>query len=325
MALILDEAAVSRCLDRAELIPLMRRTLAEFSSGGALQPVRARLPITAHDSALYVMPGYVGSSEALAVKLVSVAHGNAARGLPAHLATVLLFDPVTGALLALLDGRLITEERTAAVSAAAAEVLARANAKTLALIGSGIQARSHLEAMCRVRRIESVRVWSPSRERREAFARSHGTAEMRVVATSDARSAVNDADLVVTATASPEPVVFGEWLAEGTCVLAIGASRGDVRELDGEVLRRSSVYVDSRAAAASEAGEVLLAEREGAIPPDHVCGEIGEVFAGRIPGRTNDAEITLFKSLGQAVEDAATARMVYLRAKAAGEGVTIEL
>jgi ornithine cyclodeaminase len=323
--LILDEPSVASLLTMDDLIPLMRKTLAEFSSGRARQPVRAAVPLEA-GAALYVMPGYLPESRAAAIKAVSLAPGNSERGLPTHFATLLLFDPETGALLAMMDGRLVTEMRTAAVSAAAADALASREARTLAILGTGVQARSHLEALRLVRPIERVRVWSPTLEHREAFAREMSkTGTLDVVAASSAEEAVRGAEVIVTATLSAEPVLRGAWLAPGACVVAVGASRSDAREVDGETVRRARCFVDSRAAADVEAGDLLLAIQEGAITVDHVAGEIGEVFAGSIPGRTSGAGITFFKSLGQAVEDAAAAKLVYDRARVAGTGVEIDV
>ena len=309
---LLDEAAVEALLRMEDLIGLMERALADFSAGRALQPVRTVLPIENHDALVAVMPGYLPGTEALAVKVVTVAPGNAARGLPSHLATVLLLDPATGALLAILDGRLITEMRTAAVSAAAARVLAPPGASVLALLGSGVQARSHLEALRLVRPLERVRVWSPAPERREAFARAQSTRwGIPVEAVESPERAVRGAHLVVTATSSRTPVLEGRWLEPGTHLTGVGACRADQRELDTEVVRRSSVWVDSLAAARVEAGDLLLAERDGVPWDDQVRGEIGAVFEGRLAGRQAAGEITLFKSLGLAVEDAASARHVW--------------
>ncbi len=309
-----------------ELIDLMERTLADFSSGRALQPVRTAMALEPHGSFLATMPGYLADSGALAVKLVTLAEKNAARGLPTHLATVLLFDPATGALLALLDGRLITEMRTAAVSAAAARALARPDASTLALLGSGVQAKSHLDAFWCVRELKRVRVWSPTPAHREAFAREQSERhDLPVEATDSAEDAVRGADLVLTATSSRSAVLRGAWLEPGTHVTGVGAFRPDWRELDAEAVRRASVFVDSRAGVEAEAGDLIQARNEGAIPPDHVRGEIGEVFAGRIAGRRNQDEITFFKSLGMAVEDAATAQHVYDLARENEVGVEIGL
>lgn len=307
-----------------ELIDLMERTLAEFSSGRTLQPVRTALALEPHASFLGVMPAYLPETGALGVKLVTFAERNAARGMPTHLATVHLFDPETGALLSIMDGRLITEMRTAAVSAAAARALAKAGAATLALLGSGVQAQSHLAAFKAVRPLARARVWSPTREHREAFAREqterHG---IPVEATGSAEEAVRGADLVVVATSSRTAVLRGAWLVPGAHVTGVGAFRPDWRELDAETVRRARVYVDSRAGAATEAGDLIQALREGAIGPHHVRGEIGEVFAGTLVGRTDEQEITLFKSLGMAVEDVATALHVYRLARERGLGTEV--
>jgi alanine dehydrogenase len=326
MALLLDEAAVASVLRMAPLIDLMERTLADFSTGRALQPVRTAMALEPHGSFLASMPAYLRESGALAVKLVTLAEQNSERGLPTHLATVLLFDPATGALLALMDGRLITEMRTAAVSAAAARTLARGDAGTLALLGSGVQAKSHLEAFARVRKLKHVRVWSPTREHREAFAREQSAPSgIAVDAAGSAEEAVRGADLVVVATASRDAVLRGAWLADGAHVTGVGAFRPDRRELDAAAVARASVYVDSRAGAAAEAGDLIQALAEGAITADHVRGEIGEVFAGRIAGRRDPREITFFKSLGMAVEDAATAQHAYRLARERGLGREIAL
>ena len=309
--MLLDEAAVAVLLRMEDLIGLMERTLADFSSGRAVQPVRTVLRLEGHDALLAVMPGYLPGTEALAVKVVTVAPRNEARGLPSHLATVLLHDPETGALLAILDGRLITEMRTAAVSAAAARALAPPQASVLALLGTGVQAHSHLEAFRLVRTLERVRVWSPSSERREAFARAQSKRwNIPVEAVESAERAVRGADLVVTATSSRTPVLEGRWLEPGTHLTAVGACRADQRELDTEAVRRASVWVDSLVSARVEAGDLLLAERDGVAWDDRVRGEIGAVFEGKLAGRRTADEITLFKSLGLAVEDAASASHV---------------
>jgi len=319
-----------------DLIPLMAGTLATFSTGGAVQPVRTIVPVDPHEAFLGVMPAYLPprergggaaeSGEALGLKAVAVYPGNAANDLPTHLATILLLEPPTGALLAVLDGRLITEMRTAAVSAAATDRLARRNARVLAILGAGVQARSHLAALREVRPPAETRVWSRTRAGAERFA-----AEMRdrfgvsVAVAASAEGAVRGADMVCTVTGSTTPVLEGSWLSPGTHLNAVGAARPDWRELATDAVRRSRLFVDSRAGALSEAGDVVGPIREGAITERHVVAEIGEVFAGRHAGREGDDEITLFKSLGMAVEDVATARFAYARAQDRGIGEEISL
>jgi len=291
----LDATAVSDLLRMEEVIPTMERALADFSSGTVVQPVRTMLPVAEHGGFLGLMPAYTGS--ALGTKLVAFYPRNT--DVPTHHATILLFKPETGEPLVTMDGRLITEVRTAAVSAVATDHLTRSDASVLAIIGSGVQARSHLEALRLVRELREVRVWSPHRA--QAFAEEHS-----VVAAASAEEAVQGADVVVTVTTSPRPVLLGEWLSPGAHVNAVGAPRPDWRELDDEVLHRSRVYVDSREAALKESGDVLAARE--------VFAEIGQVAAGTKPGRRSAEEVTLFKSLGLAVEDVATAELVYRKA-----------
>ena len=291
----LDEDAVGRLLRMGEVIPAMEKALADFSGGRVVQPVRTMLPVAEHGGFLGLMPAYTGS--ALGTKLVAFYPRNT--DVPTHHATILLFEPGTGEPLVAMDGRLITEVRTAAVSAVATDQLAKPDASVLAIIGSGVQARSHLEALRFVRDFREVRVWSPRRA--AAFAREHG-----VDAAASAQEAVRGADVVVTATTSQTPVLFGEWLSPGTHVNAVGAARPDWRELDDGVLRRAKVYVDSREAAQKESGDVIAA--------GEVVAEIGEVVAGKKPGRGSAEEVTLFKSLGLAVEDVAAAELVYRKA-----------
>jgi ornithine cyclodeaminase/alanine dehydrogenase-like protein (mu-crystallin family) len=246
------------------------------------------VPVTEHAGFLGVMPAHTGT--ALGVKLVTFYPQN--QGVPTHHATVLLFRPETGEPLVSMDGRLITEERTAAVSAVATKYLARPDAAVLGIIGSGVQARSHLAALRIVREFREVRVWSPRNA--AAFARAHN-----IHAAASAEDAVRGADVVVVATTSRTPVLSGDWLSPGTHINAVGAARPDWRELDDVVLRRARIYVDSRAAAMVESGDMIAAGT--------FFAELGDVVSGMQPGRQSDDEITLFKSLGLAVEDVATA------------------
>jgi ornithine cyclodeaminase/alanine dehydrogenase-like protein (mu-crystallin family) len=292
--MVLDEAAVRKLLRMEELIPAMERALADLSGGRVVQPVRSVVEVADHGGFLMLMPAYAG---ALGVKLVTFYPDN--RGVSTHHAIIQLFNPETGEPLVTMDGRFITEERTAAVSAVATKLLARPDASVLALIGSGSQARSHLKALSLVRSLREVRVWSP----RHAgdFAREFGAR-----ATASAEEAVAGADIIVTATTSQVPVLRGEWLSPGAHINAVGAPRPDWRELDDQVLRRARLYVDSREAAATESGDVRASA--GAF------AEVGEVVAGLAPGREAADQITLFKSLGLAVEDVVAASLVYAKA-----------
>jgi ornithine cyclodeaminase/alanine dehydrogenase-like protein (mu-crystallin family) len=296
---ILDEDDVRRVLSMRELIPAVERALVDLSAGRAVQPLRAVIPVADHRGFLGVMPAYAG---ALGAKLVTFFPDN--RDVHTHHAIVVLFRPETGEPLAIMDGRLITEMRTGAVSAAATKALARPDATVLAILGSGVQARSHLEALRLVRSFREVRVWSPRRAK--AFAEEFG-----VRAADSAEEAVRGAHVVVVATTSKTPVLRGEWLSPGTHVNAVGASRPDWRELDDNVLSRARIFVESREAASRESGDVIAAGR--------IDAEVGEVFAGKASGRGSAEEITLFKSVGVAVEDMAAADLVY-RAATRNEG-----
>jgi ornithine cyclodeaminase/alanine dehydrogenase-like protein (mu-crystallin family) len=276
----------------------MERALADFSGGKAVQPVRVVVPVAEHKGFLGVMPAYDG---ALGVKLVTFYPDN--QNLPTHHAMILLFRPETGEPLVVMDGRLITELRTAAVSAVASRLLARPEAAVLAILGSGVQARSHLEALRLVRAFREVRVWSPRNAR--TFAERFG-----IHAAASAQEAVREADVIVVATSSKTPVLSGGWLSAGTHINAIGACRPDWRELDDAVLRGARIYVESREAAMRESGDVIAA--------GEVFAEIGEVLAGARSGRESMGEITLFKSVGVAVEDVIAADLVYRMALQGG-------
>jgi ornithine cyclodeaminase/alanine dehydrogenase-like protein (mu-crystallin family) len=319
--LLLSEADVRRVLGMDDLIDAMERALTAFSSGAAVQPLRTVLEIGVERSYFGVMPAHLPSLGALGTKLVTVFERNHERGLPSHLATILLLDESTGGLEAVLDGRFITEARTAAVSAVSTRLLARRDASVLALLGSGVQASSHLEAISRVRRLREVRVWSPRADHREGFAARHADGPAPIAVAESVEAAVAGADLIVLATSSRTTVLRGEWVRDGTHICAVGACRPDQREMDTPLVRRARVYVDSRAGAVAEAGDLVLPMREGAISDAHLVGELGELAAGRCEGRRAAGDVTLFKSLGMAVEDVAAARLAYERAVAAGLGV----
>ncbi|PYN43240.1 MAG: ornithine cyclodeaminase [Candidatus Rokuibacteriota bacterium] len=292
--MILDEGAVRALLRMEDLIPVMASALADLSSGTVVQPLRVMVPIADHGGFLGLMPAYGG---ALGAKLVTFYPNN--QGVPTHHAVIVLFRPETGEPLVTMDGRLITEMRTAAVSAVATKCLARPEASVLGMLGAGVQARSHLEALRLVRTFREIRVWSPRNAR--AFAKEFG---IRAVAS--AAEAVRGADVVVVATTSQTPVLLGEWLSAGTHINAVGAPRPTWRELDDAVLRTARIYVESREAATRESGDVIAAGQ--------VYAEIGEVVTGAKRGRESAGEITLFKSVGVAIEDVATAELVYRKA-----------
>lgn len=321
MPIILNEHDVRAVLPMPDLIEAMQAALVAYSAGRAEQPLRTVLEIGTQKAFFGVMPAFLPDVPALGTKLVTVFGTNPAAGLPSHLATIILLDPQTGALRAVLDGRFITEARTAAVSAVATRLLARPDAGTLAIIGSGVQARSHLEAVGCVRPLREVRVWSPHADRRESFARElqpHTSAPIRP--SPSAEAAVEDADLVVLATSARSPVVRSEWIADGAHICAVGACRPDQREMDGALVGRARVIVDSRKSALAEAGDIVLAIEDGEFSAGRIAGELGDVAAGRVDARQSDDQVTLFKSLGMAVEDVAAAHLAYVRATERGLG-----
>lgn len=321
MKLWLNEAAARSILEMPALIEAMQSALQAYSGGLAMQPVRSVVEVEPGQSFFATMPGFIKTAPALGAKLVTVFPGNANQGLPSHLATIVLLNPATGELWAILDGRYITEARTAAASAVAARLLSRQNSATLAIIGSGVQARSHLEALTHVRSFATIRCWSPTPSHVERFqedAKSH-----RIQAASSAEAAVQDADVIVLVTSAAQPVLRYEWVKPGACVLAVGACRPYQREMDPALVARGRLFVDSRAAALQESGDILLAIQEGHITAAHISAEIGEVIAQPARGRRSDQEVTIFKSLGLAVEDLTAAKMVYDKALQLGIGVAL--
>ena len=293
--LFLNEEQVRQQLRMADLIPAMEKALIDFSAGKVTQPVRSVIKVDAAAATGFfgLMPAL--TPDGLGLKAVTFYPSNAARGIPTHMATVFLVDPQTGTPLAVMDGRLITEMRTAAVSAAATKLLASPDARVLAVLGSGVQARSHVEALRLVRSFEEIRVWSPTFEHAKQFANEVGATAM------SAEEAVRGADVVVTATNSKTPVLRGAWLKPGCHVNAVGACRPDWRELDDEVMS-NVLFVDSREGAMKESGDVILSGAK-------IYAELGEGFAGKVPSRAN--ETTIFKSLGMAVQDIGAAMLVY--------------
>ena len=324
--LVLNQREVFRLLPMEACMDTVSEALAALARGEALMPLRTLVWLPDRSGALVAMPSALPSERALGIKVITVFPGNLGTELDSHQGAVLLFEGEHGRLLAIMDATEITSIRTAAVSGLATRALARADAGDLAILGSGTQARTHLEAMVAVRPVHRVRVWSRTRERAQAFAeRESARHGMAVELSETARDAVDGADLVCTATASGQPVLLGEWLAPGAHVNAIGAVGPANRELDTQAIARSRLYVDRRESALNEAGEFVQAKAEGAVGDDHIVGEIGEVIAGLAPGRSNDEEITVFRGVGLAIEDLATARLVYARAVDEGAGVRVEL
>jgi ornithine cyclodeaminase/alanine dehydrogenase-like protein (mu-crystallin family) len=305
-------------LSLPELIGAMESALAAFSADQVDQPVRTAIEVRNH-TFFASMPAYDGTHGILGAKLVTVFPGNAARGLHTHLAAISLFDAETGELVAVMDGRYITELRTAAASAVSVRHLARADASTLAILGSGVQARSHLAALPLVREFQEIRAWSPTPAHLREFARD------AVQAASSPEAAVGGADVILIATSSVTPAIRSEWVSDGAHVIAIGACRPSQCEIDPALVARSALFTDSRAAILKESGDVIQSIREGRFTEDHVRAELGEVVNGSKPGRRSASEVTLFKSLGLAIEDLTAANLVYLRAREEGRGIEVRL
>lgn len=327
--LILARHEVEAALDRDRLVDAVAAAMAELSSGAASVPNRTAALVAAVGGALMAMPAHVPGAGALAAKLVGQFPQNPALGLPSHVAIIAVFDPATGVPLAVMDGEVITAARTAAGSALSVRLLAREDAAVLAVLGTGVQARSHGLAVARVRPLRELRVAGRDHVKAAALAAELG-AELGVPATAAAgyREAIAGADIVCACTHSPEPVVHGAWLEPGMHITSVGVN-GDGRELDADAVARSLVVVESRAAALAAfptgSNDLAWAIRDGAITADHVHAELGEVVSGTRPGRTSADQITLYKSVGVAAQDAAAAAMVLSIARADGLGTDVPI
>ena len=329
--LFLNREDVEALLPMAECIEVVEAGLRVLARGGAVQPLRSAYWMPDRHGVLGVMPGMLdglaADGQAVAgIKVLTVVPDNYLHGEESHQGLVLLFERERGRPLAILDASSVTAIRTAAASAVATRALARNDAGDLAILGSGTQARSHLEAMRAVRPLRRVRVWSRNPESALRFAaREGGRNGLAVEPVASAREAVQGADLICTVTAAKEPVVAGDWIAPGAHVNAVGACTATTRELDAAAVARSRLYTDRRESALAEAGDFLLARGEGAVTDAHLLGELGEVLEGTLSGRRSDEEITLFKSLGIAVEDLASGRYVYEKALKSGRGTALAL
>jgi alanine dehydrogenase len=324
--LVLNQSEVTALLPMAECMDVMADALRALARGEAILPLRTVIRIPEGPNAFGAMPAYLGNPGAVGIKVISVFPENSEIDLDSHQGAVLLFEMERGQLVAIMDATAITAIRTAAVSGVATCALAREDAGDLAILGAGVQAMTHLEAMCLARPIRRVRVWSRTVERAQRFAmQAAELCDIPVDPVGSPQETVAGAAIVCTVTASREPVLLGDWLAPGTHVNAVGASLPNARELDGEAVQRSRLYVDRRESALNEAGDFLIPKREGRITDGHIVGELGDLLLGRIPGRRSPEEITLFKSLGLAVEDVAAARLVYTKAVAKRVGTRVEL
>jgi alanine dehydrogenase len=319
--LIVNQEEVPRLLPMAECMEAVAAALAALANGEAMLPLRSILWLPERVGGLGLMPAALLPERVVGLKAITFFPGNEGTELDTHQGAVLLFEAERGRLLAVMDATSITAIRTAAASGVATRLLAREDAGDLAILGSGVQARTHLEAMKIARPIYRVRVASKDLDRAKAFAaRESGKHGIAVEPVASAREAVAGADIICTVTSSREPVLLGEWISPGTHINAVGSSVPFARELDTAAVVRSRLYVDRRESTLNEAGDFLIPKKEGALSDDHIVGEIGELLTGRVRGRESADEITLFKSLGLAVEDVASARHIYEKAKSAGTG-----
>jgi ornithine cyclodeaminase/alanine dehydrogenase-like protein (mu-crystallin family) len=323
--LLLSHDEVAALLPMAECVALMQEALVSLAGGLFHQPLRTIVRPPGAAGVMGLMPSYSsGARPAFGLKAICVFPGNAARGKDSHQGAVMLFSAESGELLAVVNASAVTAVRTAAVSGVATRALAREDAGDLAVIGAGVQARAHVEALSHVRRIRRCRVASRGVESARRLAvELAGKYAFQVEAVETVEAALRGADLIVTATNSAEACVRREWVSAGAHLNAVGACTPNARELDAATVAASSLFVDRVESATNEAGDYLLALRDGAIKPGHIRAELGEVLNGTKPGRTSEDQITLFKSLGLAAEDLAVAEYLYSKCKETGAGAWV--
>jgi ornithine cyclodeaminase len=308
---LIDREEVARRLTYEVALPMVREAMIAFSKGRTLQLLRSILTLS-EGRMFGVMPGAMGTRDCFGAKLISVFPENFARGIQSHQGVVVLFEPESGAPVCVVHAGEITAIRTAAASAVATDALARNDARRLALLGYGEQAGTHARAIARVRELESIVVWGRAIERGRKFAaRMQAELGIEVRAVETAREAVAEADVVCTLTSAAEPILLGEWLRSGTHVNVVGSSYAGPTEVDNELVRQSRFFVDSREGVLAQGAEFLRAKAAGVVGDEHIVGEIGQVLAGDVVGRTSAEEITVYKSLGHVVQDLACAWALY--------------
>jgi alanine dehydrogenase len=327
--LIISREEVKRAVTMAQAIDTVKTAFAQLSRGRARVPIRTQLGVPLHDGVTLFMPAYLEQTDQLGMKMVSVFSGNIEQGLPTINAMVTLVDAETGLPTAIIDGTYLTALRTGAASGAATDLLARKDAKTVAVLGTGVQGRTQLLAVCTVRSIERVLVFDKRQSAAEAFleemSRAGSPIPARVEIASSASAAVREADVVCTATTSMTPVFSDEDLAPGVHVNAIGSFTPQMQEVPMGTVGRALLIVDSRAAVWAEAGDLIIARKEGIITEASIHAELGEIVAGTKPGRASDDQVTLFKSVGNAVQDVSVGARVFEEAKKKGLGTVVEL
>lgn len=324
--IVLGKSDIERLLDMPACIGLMEAALASLARGEVIHPLRPVVPVAGTKNVFAVMPAYSSALKAFSTKIISVYPDNHGTELDSHQGLVALFDGARGNPVAIMDASSITAIRTAAVSAVATKLLAVPDASTVAVLGAGVQARTHVDAMLAARPFERVVLWARSPDKAQRLADELSKAhKAKFSVARDVEQAVRGAQVICTVTASREPVLRGEWIQRGTHLNAVGASLATARELDTAAVKRARIFVDRRESALNEAGDILIPIKEGAITPDAIVGEIGELLIGKIPGRGAPDEITLFKSLGLAVEDLASARFLFETASKSGVGTRVVL
>ena len=324
--LLLSEKQVQRLIDIDELIASLEQAHIQYSNGKAVMPVRLVVPLPQIQGRITSMPGFLNEDKALGMKVVTYFQENPKRNLPAILATIMLFSVETGKMIAVMDGSYITAIRTACASAMATKALANADTPVLGILGAGVQARAHIQALTHVRKIERIKIYSPSGASAAGIKKDlEPVKKITIDVAGSAEDAVRNADLLVTGTTAKEPILKNQWLKAGVHINAVGSHRPDYREIDSATIARAKVVVDSREAIMAECGDILLAIKETAIDENYVYGEIGEILAGVKAGRSSADEITLYKSVGIAIQDVATANLVYRKALERGVGTSVEI
>jgi len=324
--LLLTRKDLEKVLSMKDVIEAVEKAFLELYHEKAKVPLRTILEVEKHDGFLLYMPSYLESSEALAVKVVSLYPENPKKGLPSVLASILLNDPKSGKPLAFMEGTYITAMRTGAASGVATKYLAREDAKIVGIIGAGVQARTQLWAVCEVRNVEKAYVYDINKEKSQNFAEEMSKKfEIKIDVADSPREVVENSDILIVATTARKPVLKGEWVREGTHINSIGWVGKDARELDSATVKKSKLVVDSREGVLSESGDIIIPIKEGVIDETHIYAELGELVAGAKKGRENDREVTLFKSVGLAIEDAITAKLAYEKALRSGVGTYVEL
>ena len=324
---VLTKGDLQSVLTMKDTIEAVEEGFKHFCLGKAIMPQRPVIRVEKQDGVVLVMPAYITPMNAMAIKVLTIYPRNPKEhNLPSTLGTVMVNDPETGKLLSLMDGGYITAMRTGAAGGIATKYLSRKNSKTIGIIGAGVQARTQLMAACEVRDIKKAKIYDARPEATKEYANEMSKKlGVEVVAVDSSKDAVTGVDIVTTCSTAAEPVFDGSWITEGTHINGIGSHRPDLRELDTTIIKRSKIVVDSKAACLAEAGDLILPIKEGAITEGHIYAELGEIILGTKPSRTSDSEITLFKSVGLAIQDASTAIKAYELAERNKTGKLVEI